>query len=218
MLYTENKHFPRLQGTLFEGPTVYSGVRQGCPLSGLLFAICADVLLIRLEKALNGEDEVARAFADDTAVAVRDYTRTIATLASLFREYASISCLELNISKTVFIPLWPMSSVKHLRNLITELCPSWRNICIDIKGKYLGYVIGPGSDDLSWNAPKKKFDSRVCEWVNKCGLLWDSIRFSITAPQPRPCQIPLCFKAQLLRLKTMNGSPLCRLGSTFCTS
>ena len=122
MLYRENTHFLRLHGSLFEGPTVHSGVRQGCPLSGLLFAICADVLLVRLEKVLLGDDEVARAFADDTAVVVEDYARTIGTLANLFREYASISCLELNISKTVFIPLWPFSSVRGLRNLIAELC------------------------------------------------------------------------------------------------
>ena len=105
MLYKDNKHLIRLQGTLYEGPTVRSGVRQGCPLSGLIFAICADVLLIRLEKVLAGEDEVARAFADDTAVVVQDYTKTIGTLANLFQDYASISCLELNIDKTVFIPL-----------------------------------------------------------------------------------------------------------------
>ena len=178
MLYRENKHLIRLQGALFEGPTVYSGVRQGCPLSGLIFAICADVLLVRLEKVLSGEDEVARAFADDTAVVVQDYTKTIGTLANLFREYASISCLELNINKTVFIPLWPLSSVRGLRNLITELCPSWRDIRIDVKGKYLGYIIGPGSAELSWSAPLRKFDQRVSNWENKCGLLWSSIYYN----------------------------------------
>ena len=181
MLYQGNKHFLRLQGALFEGPTVYSGVRQGCPLSGLLFAICADVLLIRLEKVLTGSDEVARAFADDTAVAVQDYTKTIATLSNLFQEYASISCLELNIQKTVFIPLWPLSSVRGLRNLITELCPAWRNIHIDVKGKYLGFIIGPGSAELSWSAPLKKFNQRVLKWENKCGLLWSSMYYNTFA-------------------------------------
>ena len=114
LLYIENTHFLRLQGTLFEGPPVYIGVRQGCPLSGLLFAICADVLLIRLEKILVGDDELARAFADDTAAVVQDYSKTIGTLTNIFREYASISCLELNIYKTVFIPLWPLSSFRGL--------------------------------------------------------------------------------------------------------
>ena len=54
MLYVGNKHSLRLQGLLFDGPVVHSGVRQGCPLSGLLFAICADVLLIRLQNMLSG--------------------------------------------------------------------------------------------------------------------------------------------------------------------
>eukprot|EP00973_Karenia_brevis_P007116 964633-Karenia_brevis.AAC.1 len=34
-LYKLNKHSIKLAGALFEGPTVASGVRQGCPLSGI---------------------------------------------------------------------------------------------------------------------------------------------------------------------------------------
>ena len=65
-----------------------------------------------------------------------------------------------------------------MRNLITELCPSWRNIRIDVKGKYLGYNIGPGSAELSWSAPLRKFDQRASNWENKCGLLWNSIHYN----------------------------------------
>jgi hypothetical protein len=171
ILYVRNNHYLRLGGTLFEGPVVHSGVRQGCPLSGLLFAICADVLLIRLRNTLHGEDEVTRAFADDTAVVIADYAKSIGTISIVFSQYAAISGLELNIKKTMFIPLWPVSSIRGLRNLVRELCPAWGGINIDVKGKYLGFVIGPGQGSKSWVAPMTKYNRRVAALENShCGL------------------------------------------------
>ena len=171
MLYIQNIHILKLHGSQFAGPSVFSGVRQGCPLSGLLFAICADVMLLKLQVMLRDSDEVARAFADDTAVVVLDYAKSVAELANLFKEYEEISGMELHVQKTMFIPLWPLSSVKGLRNLITELCPAWRNMIIDAKEKYLGFIIGPGSIDQSWKAPIKKYEKRVAAWKpHKCGL------------------------------------------------
>ena len=84
------------------------------------------MLLLRLEHTLSSVGEAARAFADDTATVVSDYAVTIPTLAKLFSEYEELSGLQLNIDKTIFIPLWPIASERGLRNLITELCPSWR--------------------------------------------------------------------------------------------
>ena len=46
--YTENHHFIKVAGRLHKGPTMRAGVRQGCPLSGILFVICVDVLLRKL--------------------------------------------------------------------------------------------------------------------------------------------------------------------------
>ena len=103
------------------------------PAFRTLFAICADVILVSLQNVLRGEGEVARAFADDTAVVVSDYSKSLGTIASLFPEFESISGLELNIKKTVFVPLWPIADANGLRNLIRELCPNWKDIHIDTK-------------------------------------------------------------------------------------
>ena len=196
-LYRNNRHHIRVNGQLYEGPTVRSGVRQGCPLSGLLFAICVDVLLLRLQDVLTSGNEIARAFADDTATVINDYTRTIPTIATIFQEFEQISGLQLNIDKTVFIPLWPMACERHLKNLITELCPSWRNIKVADMGKYLGFWIGPGAGDSSWEKAGKKFESRIKQWRGtKCGLFWNSLYYNIfTVPT-------LEFVAQLERVPT----------------
>jgi hypothetical protein len=70
--YRNNKHLLKFRGMMFEGVSVESGVRQGCPLSGLLFAICVDVLITRLNGILK-RDEVVDAFADDIAVVVDSF-------------------------------------------------------------------------------------------------------------------------------------------------
>ena len=93
LFYTSNTHSLRLHGALFDGPTVHCGVRRGCPLSGLLFAICADVILISLEDVLCGKDEVVRAFADDTAIVMSDYTKSVGIAGTLFLEVEAISGL-----------------------------------------------------------------------------------------------------------------------------
>jgi hypothetical protein len=185
MLYRNNKHFLRLHGSLFDGPVVQCGVRQGCPLSGLLFAICADVLLIRLQSTLTGSDEVARAFADDTAIVIADYVKSIPTVSDLFTQYAAISGLRLNVKKTLFIPLWHVSSYGGLRNLIREHCPAWRDINIDLNGKYLGFVIGPATSGRSWNAPMCKYARRVASWDHRrCGLLWNILYYNSLSCRP----------------------------------
>ena len=140
------------------------------------------MLLLRLADVLNNEDEITRAFADDAATVVNDYVVAIPTLAKLFSEYEDISGLQLNIAKTIFIPLWPISSERGLRNLITELCPSWKDIKIAPKGKYLGFVIGPGGNGESWKGPISKYTARVRQWENtKCGLFWSTLYYNTFA-------------------------------------
>ena len=86
------------------------GVRQGCPISPLLFAASIDVLLRYIIHSLKNRDGVSvrgtiRAFADDIGAVIEDWDHDGPQLEASFREFATMSGLELNIPKTIAIPL-----------------------------------------------------------------------------------------------------------------
>ena len=90
-------------GTTGEGFELTAGVRQGCPLSPLLFCIVTDVLLRRL--AFCVPHAVLRAYADDLAMVLRRGCLELQILETLFTEYWSISRLGLHHGKSVWVAL-----------------------------------------------------------------------------------------------------------------
>ena len=105
-LYQDNKCEVVIKGTRCTGFRLTRGVRQGCPLSPLLFAVASDLLLFRLERLLPSA--LVRAYADDLVILVERALAQLPTLHRLFDDYARISGLRLNFRKTVFVPLFPI--------------------------------------------------------------------------------------------------------------
>jgi hypothetical protein len=215
MFYKNNKHVINVGGQTFDSIEVHSGVRQGCPLSALLFALIADVLLREISASL-GEGETVRSFADDTAAVVRDYAKSIPALAKLFEEFEQISALALNIKKTVLIPLWPITSEANVQLLVREICPAWRNISICLRGKYLGFIIGPGATTSSWDKPLDKFEKRSLTWSSlNLGLHYNMKAYrTFVAPilsflmqlEPDPPDLMARFESCLRRLAPGPGN------------
>ena len=82
------------------------GVRQGCPLSGLLFVIGLDLLAraIKTHDHINGiiignHEVKTTMYADDTTVFLRD-TESISYLLKLLDQFKTVSGLGVNASKT----------------------------------------------------------------------------------------------------------------------
>jgi len=81
-----------------------SGIRQGCPLSPLIFAVCIDVLLRRLQAKL-GDNFVHRAFADDVGVVLHEASQQLPQLRRILSEFGEVSNVIVNLEKTVGVPL-----------------------------------------------------------------------------------------------------------------
>ncbi|KAL9951638.1 hypothetical protein ACROYT_G044340 [Oculina patagonica] len=88
------------------------GVRQGCPLSGILFVLCAEILAnaIRTDKTIQGinihnKEFKLSQYADDTTAFVSDL-KSANNLFQLLSNFQECSGLEINKSKTEVKSFW----------------------------------------------------------------------------------------------------------------
>jgi len=173
-LYDRNYCNISFRGQIFDGFDMLCGVRQGCPISPLLFAAAVDVLLRKLQKAMPAS--TIRAFADDIGAVLEDWDRDGIIAENIFREFADMSGLELNIEKTTAIPLWE-NGWGDVEQTLRHSDRHWRNMCIAEEGTYLGFCVGPGRCGKSWSKPLVKFSQRCKLW----GGLGVGLMFSTAA-------------------------------------
>lgn len=91
------------------------GLRQGDPLSPMMFNIAADVFQCMVQVASNllglsisnkiSDSIVALQYADDTAIIARADPSTIVSFKLILRLFSAISGLEVNFTKSTFIPI-----------------------------------------------------------------------------------------------------------------
>lgn len=126
---------------------ICSGIRQGCPMSGSLFAIALDPL-IRWSIA-NQFLSSARifAYADDLAAVFRNVFMQIPVFMSALGRWAGVSGLALKPRKCVAIPLWegPHDAAQDL--LEAHGLPGIR---VAKAARYLGVEVGPQASQTQW--------------------------------------------------------------------
>ena len=158
------------EGRLWFAFTSRSGVRQGCPLSSVLFLLVTDCILRALQASMV-KPGMLRGYADDLVILMNDFWKSIGTLALQFKFIASISNLCLNIAKCVLVPLWKYNR-KHLKDLLTESVPFWSSLDVASYAKYLGVLLGPGAGKLSTEKALNRY-SKKCSFISsmKQGLM-----------------------------------------------
>ena len=102
-LYADGKCSVVHGGSRWPGFAMQAGIRQGCPLAPITFAGVMDLLLRFIRRRLP--QVFVRAFADDIGLVLGDVEKELPELAEVLREFSEMSGMEINLTKTVGIPL-----------------------------------------------------------------------------------------------------------------
>jgi ribonuclease HI/exonuclease III len=131
---------PKDQSGKLQGPSLFNGIKQGCPLSPFIFLLVTEILLFLLRKKLKeGNQQVlVRFFADDLGMGFGD-PRILEQLPEVFDFFSQITGMKLNINKTFLLASSPEAELM-VEGILTRI--GWDQIQIVQKATYLGCVFG----------------------------------------------------------------------------
>ena len=138
VFYNDCTHTFVFKRLVFKSIVTLSGIKQGCPMSGSIFALCIDPLIRCIQPFCP--TVIMRAFADDIGIAIASIFDSLAILCRIFRHFGPISGLFLKPPKRILIP--------HLASLtpsfsayLKDHVPEWATFKVRLCGRYLGFFI-----------------------------------------------------------------------------
>ena len=145
---------------------ILRGVRQGCPLSCLLFILVVEILAIKIHDSehikgikIGDREHKIFQFADDTTCLLRDED-SVEYLFDTVKEFTKYSGLRLNINKTILIWLGPWRTKTINRNNLRVETGSFN---------MLGIHIGR----CKQTSDKKNFDDKRNKMIKQFNI-WSS--------------------------------------------
>ena len=151
-----------VNGFLSEPFKVHRGLRQGCPLSPLLYVILMEVSAHYMRKTgelqgipLCGLNTKLTKYADDTSIFVRSFEE-IDSVLSIFRLFKTASGSRLKEAKTQLLYLGAF------KNLTREDTPSRFRAYVKENLKLYGVTLHASKDaasEANWEKPRKQIDT-----------------------------------------------------------
>ena len=155
-LYQDNYHYIMFRGQRCDGFEMTRGMKQGCPLSAILFIYVFDLFLKALITELHLIDGIVCGVADDVGIVLDNLFSQVPVVIRVACSWAKASSMHLNLKKCVIVPLFAFLLV-DLRDRIDFCIPGAKDFLIASYAKYLGVLIGPGAEDEAWTAALAKY-------------------------------------------------------------
>ena len=169
VLYSWCMSYLTSQGVVSFFMRITSGILQGCPLSGTIFAIVSHASFSRIERLLLSSRNIVRCCADDLG-AVLGSLEQLKLLVEPFRLTEKALGLRLKESKCVVVPLAPFTPQlrETILSWLREHIPAWAGFKVDSKGLYLGFWMGPSVRDEVFQDSFNKTIHRVRSIKTAC--------------------------------------------------
>ena len=165
LFYTDVESAVNVNGYLSSFFSLSRGVRQGCPLSPLLYVLVAEVLAVNIRSnprikglSLPGHSRAVSPisqYADDTSLIVVTDDSIVACFET-YDLYERGSGSKLNLSKSKGLWLGPWRD-----RLDSPVSLDWTSVKI----KVLGVFIGPGNlEEANWRPRIQAVENVLCSW------------------------------------------------------
>jgi hypothetical protein len=199
VIYSDAKAYVKVNGYLSKTIKLFKGIKQGCPLSALLFIICAEYLCLTINKSnamsgilLNLSDQPCEIrctqYADDTCIYLKDLDQVIPCLKVL-ESFSYVSGLRLNLKKTEGLCIGSICGY-----IPDETTIKWPTCPI----RYLGIFIG-NDEKLcykhNWISKLEKLQKLLDSWRSRNLTLFGRVLIIKTFGIPQ-----LLFSASLLHV------------------
>ena len=197
ILYTEPSAVIKLNGWLSKDITLSRGIRQGCPISALLFILATEMLSLHIKQddMLKGikikadeklhEIRISQ-YADDTTLFLKDQYQVSHAL-KLIQEFCDVAGPNLNVNKTegLFI-----GNIKNINIQIGNI--KWTKNSIRYLGIYIGHNIKE-NHKLNWENKLDEMQKLLDNWRKRDLTLFGKVSIVKSLAIPK-----LIFSATML--------------------
>ena len=169
LLYTKIFSRVKVNGFISDIFYIEQGLRQGCPLSALLYLLIAEIL----NHVINSDPLIKGIVVDDIEIKLSQYAddnscfligdKSIFALFKLLQKYEKATAQKINISKTQ--ALWLGKNIGRKDNLLNL---NWTNSFITILGLPFG----------NNNVTTKLWTETICSMKNKL-IIWKQCNISL---------------------------------------